>query len=285
MHISPQDFRDVQTLVRSLCGLVLSDDKTYLVRTRLESIVKARGFTTFSDYLGRLQQFNSIELRDELVEALTTGETSFSRDNHPFVELRRSILPDLAQTIRARRAAKSPIPRAKFWSAGCSTGQEPYSIAMAIHDFVDWNPQKDLSAHDFPILATDVSAKSLNAARAGLYDERDLQRGVTPEQRNRYFLKHGHQWKIRDDLRRSVVFRRLNFIEPRVNLGPFDVIFCRNVLIYFDEQTRQRLCDQFRDYLVDGGYLILGAAESLYGLKTGFQSQTIGQTIVYRKQA
>jgi chemotaxis protein methyltransferase CheR len=283
MDISPQDFRDVQKLVRTLCGLVLSDDKTYLVRTRLESVVRAHGFATFSEYLGRLQQFNAAQMRDELVEALTTGETSFNRDKHPFEEFRRQILPALANTIRERRERKYPVPLARIWSAGCSTGQEPYSIAMAVNDYTAGNPALGVRPEHFPILATDVSARSLNVAREGRYHERDLDRGLTAEQRLRYFRQQGDIWTLNDTLRRQIEFRRLNFIDPVVNLGPFEVIFCRNVMIYFDEPTRQRLCDQFYSLLSTGGLLILGAAESLYGIKTAFQTEQIGNTFVYRK--
>lgn len=284
MEISSQDFRDVQSLVRSLCGLVLTDDKTYLVRTRLEMVVQAHGCATFSEYLGRLQQINATQMRDELVEALTTGETSFNRDTHPFTELRRQILPDLADTIRRRRESNYPMPVARIWSAGCGTGQEPYSIAMAVHDFIGGNPAKQLRPDHFPILATDVSGRSLNVAREGRYLQRDLDRGVTNEQRNRFFHPQGEFWVVNDDVRNSIEFRQLNFIDPISNFGPFEIIFCRNVMIYFDATTRERLSNQFHRLLSAGGLLIVGAAESLYGLNTPFESELIGQTFAYRKK-
>lgn len=283
MDVSPQEFRDVQTLVRRLCGLVLTDDKTYLVSTRLEQVVAAHGFTSFSDYLGRVQQLHSTLMRDELVEALTTGETSFNRDGHPFEEFRRRILPALAETIRQRRESNYPVPIARLWSAGCSTGQEPYSLAMAVHDFVSSNPSLNLRPEHFPIFATDVSNKSLNTAREGRYPAYQLDRGLPPALRVRYFRQDGDHWTANDELRRLIEFRRLNLIDSMSNLGPFDVIFCRNVLIYFDPPTRQRLCDQFYQLLVPGGLLIVGAAESLYSIATPFKSEQIGATTVYRK--
>jgi chemotaxis protein methyltransferase CheR len=283
MDVSPREFRDVQTLVHSLCGLVLTDDKTYLVQTRLEQVVKAHGCSTFGEYLGRLQQFDAVAMRDELVEALTTGETSFHRDTHLFDEFRARILPGLAEMIRRRREARYPVPIARLWSAGCSTGQEPYSIAMAVHDFVAANPALGLRPEHFPILATDVSARSLSIAKEGRYVGRDLDRGLTAELRRRYFQPTGDSWTVNDDLKRSIEFRRMNFIEPVTKIGPFEVIFCRNVLIYFNAATRQRLCDQFYQLLAADGLLILGAAESLYGLNTPFISETIGSTSVYRK--
>ena len=283
MEVSPQEFRDVQTLVRTLCGLVLTDDKTYLVSTRLEPVVKSHGCKTFAEYLGRLQQSHAIAMRDELVEALTTGETSFLRDVHPFNEFRRQILPALAEIIRRRIAERHPAPLARIWSAGCSTGQEPYGLAMCMFEFLSANPACGLRPGHFPILATDVSGASLNIAKEGRYSERDMDRGIPTEMRSRYFMPQGTSWTIRSDLKKCVEFRRLNFIDRVTNLGPFEVIFCRNVLIYFDLPTRQRLCEQFHQLLSPGGLLIVGAAESLYGLNTPFQSELVGTTTVYRK--
>lgn len=283
MQVSPQEFRDIQTLVRGLCGLVLTDDKTYLVRTRLEAIVRAHGCATFGEYLGRLQQLHLTVMRDELVEALTTGETSFNRDGHPFSEFRRNILPALAETIRQRRAAGFPKPLARIWSAGCSTGQEPYSLAMAVTDYLIANPKVALRPDQFPILATDVSNRSLTVAREGRFLERDLDRGLPDDWRRRHFRQQGDLWVASDSLRQMIDFRRLNFIDRLPVLGPFEVIFCRNVLIYFDLPTRQRLCDQFHTQLAPGGLLILGAAESLYGISTLLLPEQLGATTVYRK--
>ncbi len=283
MEVSPQEFRDVQTLVRALCGLVLTDDKAYLVNTRLEQVVAAHGFKHFSDYLGRVQQLDSNLMRDELVEALTTGETSFNRDGHPFDEFRRRILPVLAEKIRQQQAARAPLPLARLWSAGCSTGQEPYSLAMAVYEFLSGNPALKLRPEHFPIFATDVSNKSLNTAREGRYPAHVLDRGLPPELKLRYFRQQGDQWTANDDLRRIIDFRQLNFLNRLTHLGPFEVIFCRNVLIYFDPPTRQRLCDQFYQLLATDGLLILGAAESLYGIDTQFTSEQIGTTTVYRR--
>lgn len=283
MLISPQEFRDIQALVRSLCGLVLTDDKTYLVQARLEPVVAAHGFVNFSDYLGRVQQLSANLLRDELVEALTTGETSFNRDGHLFEEFRRRILPAMAETIRQRRDARFPVPTARIWSAGCSTGQEPYSLAMIVHDFLGGNPGLNLRPEHFPILATDVSNRSLATARAGRYPGYLLDRGLPPDMRSRYFRRDGDDWIATEALRRSIDFRRLNLMDSLFNPGPFEVIFCRNVLIYFDPPTRQRLCNQFQQLLSPGGLLILGAAESLFGLSTTLNSERIGATTVYRK--
>lgn len=283
MEISAQEFRDVQTLVRELCGLVLSDDKTYLVRARLEAVMKSHGCATFGDYLGRVQRIHSVAMRDELVESLTTGETSFFRDGHPFDEFRRRVLPVLVETFSRRRQEGSPISPARFWSAGCSTGQEAYSLAIAVQEFVTASSQLGLRPDQFPILATDVSNKSLHVAREGRYPSRDVDRGLSEDLKRRYFRPHGKDWIANEGLRKQIDFRRLNLIDSVPNLGPFEAIFCRNVLMYFDVPTRQRLCDRFYQLLSAGGILIVGAAEGLYGLSTPLRAEQIGATTVYRK--
>lgn len=283
MDISPLEFRDIQVLVRNLCGLVLADDKTYLVSTRLAPVVKAHGFTRFGDYLGRVQQLDAVLLRDELVEALTTGETSFNRDAALFAAIRQSILPGIAEGLRRRREARFPFPTARIWSAGCSTGQEPYSLAMAVLDFLGGSPALQLRPEQFPILATDVSNRSLAFARQGRYPGRDVDRGLTTDLRRRYFEPQGGSWVAKPLLKKNIEFRRLNLMDCLPGLGPFEMILCRNVLIYFDAATRSRLCAHFQSLLVPGGRLILGAAESLYGVSDAFESERLGSTLIFRK--
>ena len=156
-------------------------------------------------------------------------------------------------------------------------------MAMAVHDFVSTGAAPDLRAEHFPIFATDISNKALAAAREGRYHLHQINRGLPRELLLRYFRQSGNAWTIHDDLRRHIEFRRLNLIDQLVNLGPFEVIFCRNVLIYFDQQTRQRLCDQFHNLLAPGGLLIIGAAENLYGINGPFISEQLGTTTAYRK--
>jgi chemotaxis protein methyltransferase CheR len=283
MEITPQEFRDVQTLVLQLCGLVLPDEKTYLVRTRLGPVIRSHGFSRFGDYLGRVQQLDAGLMRDEFVEALTTRETSFNRDAHPFDEFRRRILPSLADSVCIRQGSLGSNPVARLWSAGCSTGQEPYSIAMAVHDFLASNPARQLRIEQFPILATDICARALGTAATGRYSQHELARGLTAELRNRHFDQRGDAWTAKTYLRRSIDFRRMNLVNPFGQIGPFELIFCRNVLIYFNTPTRQRLCEQFYQVLNPGGLLIIGAAESLYGLDTPLASEQLGATTVYRK--
>jgi chemotaxis protein methyltransferase CheR len=220
-------------------------------------------------------------LQDQVVEAITTAETSFFRDRHPFEAFRHHILPRLAEAARGR--PEGAAPRVRLWCVGCSTGQEPYSLAMLLADYRQSHRARGARADDFRILASDISARVLAAAAAGEYDARALARGLTPAQVARYFRPQGERWVVRDEVRRLVEFRRVNLAQPLAGLGPFDAVFCRNVLIYFDEATRRRVCGQLDALLNAGGWLVLGAAENLYGICDRFESVQLGDTLVYRK--
>ena len=283
MELPRNVFDELCRLVHRLCGLVIAEDKAYLVRHRLEAVVRAAGCRDFRDFVERLRGPQGATLHEPIIEAITTAETSFFRDGHPFETFRRHLLPRLAERARARAPDPSG-PRVRLWCAGAATGQEPYSLAMLLHDFLDSAAAHALVERDFRLLATDVSAKVLATAAVGVYAERELARGLTPGQITRYFERQGEAWVVRESIRRLVEFRRFNLLQSSAALGPFDVIFCRNVLIYFDDATRRRLCEQFHARLLDGGWLILGAAENLYGLGARFESGRLGGTLLYQKQ-
>ncbi len=218
---------------------------------------------------------------------MTTKETPFNRDSHPFEELTRSILPELVETRwRARRQSEFAKPRLRVWSAAASTGQEAYSVCMSITDYLReasrWKAGELPSAEDFEILATDISDQALNLARAGVDRPFDVFRGLSETQRRTYFDPDGANWKISDSLRRMVQFRRLNLIQPFNGMMSFDLILCRNVLIYFDEPTRTNICRQLAASLYPGGLLMLGSSESLPPDITTLQRKTFRQTITYQ---
>jgi chemotaxis protein methyltransferase CheR len=283
MHLSRQTYDELRQAVYRLCGLVLGEDKAYLVRHRLGPLARACGCRTFEEFGARLRRPGSEALRDEVVEAITTGETSFFRDAHPFDAFRRHLLPELVE--RARRRPATGRPRVRLWSVACSTGQEPYSLAMLLCDYLHARPSPGLVEQDFRILATDVSARVLAVAGAGEYSRREVARGLTAAQVARHFTARGHGWVVRDEVRRLVEFRRVNLVRPLAGLGTFDGIFCRNVLIYFDEATRRRVCEQLAALLDAGGWLVLGAAENLYGITDRFEAVAAGPTLIYRKRA
>ena len=186
----------------------------------------------------RLKQPNSLLLQEQIIEAITTKETSFNRDGHPFEELRRSILPELASQLIERRATNGlSYPKARIWCAAVATGQEAYSVAMAVADFLAARSAPGLTVDDFPILASDISGNALATAREGRYSSAELGRGMTAEQRDRFFRQENGAWIVDASLRRMVEFRRLNLVLPLPDLGTFDLILCRNLLIYLDEAS------------------------------------------------
>jgi chemotaxis protein methyltransferase CheR len=284
MQLSPDTFNDLRKAVHDLCGIVIAEDKQYLVVSRFEPLLKRNGFHSYESLVQGLKQSNSLQLQEQMIEAITTRETSFNRDGHPFEELRRSILPELASRLLERRAATRLLnPNARIWCTAVATGQEAYSVAMAVSDFLASRPGLGLTIDDFPILATDISLSALAIAREGRYSTSELSRGISAYQRVRYFRQDNDGWVVDSALRRVIEFRRLNLVRPLPNLGTFDLIVCRNFLIYLDEGTRRRLCQGLHQSLNPGGILMIGAAESIYGVTDAFSTERLGNTVVHRR--
>jgi chemotaxis protein methyltransferase CheR len=284
MRLSSDTFDHIRKAVHDLCGIVLARDKQYLVVARLEPILKRNGLPSYESLVQGLKPPRSPQLADQVIEAITIKETSFNRDGHPFEGLRRSILPELARRVLARRAATSLLnAKARVWCAAVATGQEAYSVAMALSDFLASRPGLGLTLDDFPILATDISPGALAIAREGRYTAIELGRGISPEQRTRYFRHVDGDWVVDGTLRRGIEFRRLNLVRPLPNLGTFDLILCRNLLIYLDDADRRRLCQALHQALNPGGFLMIGAAESIYGVTDAFSTERIGSTVLHVK--
>ncbi|SIO40812.1 MCP methyltransferase, CheR-type [Singulisphaera sp. GP187] len=284
MQLSDAAFQDIRKAVHSLCGIVISVDKQYLVKSRLEAILKSNGLPSYEALVQRLNQPGSRPLQDQVIEAITTKETSFNRDGHPYDELRRTVLMDLASRLIERKASPRLFsPKVRIWCAAVATGQEAYSVAMAVTDFLAARPGLGLTPDDFPILASDISCNALATAREGRYTTAELGRGLNHDQRDRFFRQENGAWVVAPSLRRMVEFRPLNLVQPLPNLGTFDLILCRNLLIYFDESTRRRLCQGLHAALNPQGLLLVGAAESLYGVSDAFEAERLGNTVVHRK--
>jgi chemotaxis protein methyltransferase CheR len=285
MQLSLAAFNEIRKVVHELCGIVVSEDKQYLVKSRLEPILFRNGLASYEVLVQQLKQPNSLPLRDQTIEAITTKETSFNRDGHPFEEIRRAILSRLANRLIERTPTERLFaPKIRIWCAAVATGQEAYSVAMSVADFLAARSTLRLSIDDFSILATDISSIALAAAREGRYSSAELARGMTNDQRDRFFRQEDAAWIVDASLRRLVEFRRLNLVLPLPDMGTFDLILCRNLLIYLDEETRRRLCQGLHSALNPQGILIIGAAESLYGVTDAFKLERLGNTIVYIKQ-
>lgn len=242
-------FHKIQTLVRERAAIVLEPGKEYLVEARLLPIATAHGLGGIDELCLELDRGQS-SLVSEIVEAMTTNETSFFRDIYPFTALKEHILPDL----RVRRAQKR---RLSIWCAAASTGQEPYSIAMLLHDHFP-----ELVGWDIQILATDLSRAVLDRARAGRYRQPEVNRGTEATHLVKHFTREGTDWVLRDHIRKMVRFESLNLIGAWPAAQPFDIIFIRNVLIYFSVESKCAILKRARDRLAPDGYMFLGGAES-----------------------
>ena len=242
MDLPRQTFEELRDLVHRLCGLVIPEEKAYLIRHRLEPVAQPDGCRSFADFTQKLRVLQGGGSPRAIIEAITTNETSFFRDKHPFETFRQHVLPALGEALLLRKKQRHlrRDHRVRIWCAAASSGQEPYSLAMVLHEYVNLNRPLGVEESDFEILATDISAKVLAAALAGEYTERELARGLSSRQITRYFRKQGAKWIVDGKLRDGIVFRRVNLVQPFVGLGSFDVIFCRNALIYFDEATKRR---------------------------------------------
>lgn len=268
--ISDQEYRDFSRFLESQCGIVLGDSKQYLVRSRLSPLVTKFKIASLSDLLRDVVTGRNRELRVAAVDAMTTNETLWFRDTYPFTVLAEKLLPEVA-------ASRRPI---KIWSAASSSGQEPYSMAMTV---LETQQRKPGMLTSVSITATDISTSMLDMCRAGVYDNLALGRGLSPERRRTFFEDAGDgRMKVKDNVKRLVNFRPQNLMDSYALLGKFDIIFCRNVLIYFSPDMKSKVLNQMANSLNPGGYLLLGASESLTGLTDKFEMVRCNPGIIYK---
>jgi len=282
MDLSRSTFEELRRLIHRLCGIVITDDKEYLVRHRLEPLVISSGCQDFEQFREKLASRDGVPLQEAIIEAITTQETSFFRDGHPFEALRRHVLPELVQSLEMKNGGTNRT-KMRFWSTAAATGQEPYSLAILICEYLAAQRQSGIGVSDFSILASDISANALANATAAKYSRRDIDRGLSPDQVKKFFAQQGDCWALKSPARQIVDFRRINLMHAFTGLGTFHVILCRNVLIYFDEENRRRICEQFHAMLAPDGWLLLGSAENLYGINNSFRSLRFGDTILFQK--
>ena len=269
--INDQEYREFCRFLEAQCGIVLGDSKQYLVRSRLSPLVSQFSLSSLSELLQVVVTGRNRELRVAVVDAMTTNETLWFRDTYPYTVLAERILPELA-------ANKRPI---KIWSSASSSGQEPYSIAMTVLETQNRRP--GMLASSVQITATDISQTMLETCRTGAYDNLALSRGLSMERRRMFFEDNGDgRLKVNDKVKRMVNFRPQNLKDSYALLGKFDVIFCRNVLIYFSPEMKAKVLNQMAASLNPGGYLLLGASESLTGLTDKFEMIRCNPGIIYR---
>jgi chemotaxis protein methyltransferase CheR len=256
--VTLQDYEFLRKLLKERSGLDLSADKQYLVESRLIPLARRAGLNGIGELVQKMKTGGET-LTTKVVEAMTTNETFFFRDKIPFDHLRDTILPQLIPARATRRSLR-------IWSAASSTGQEPYSIAMCLKEF---GPA--LSGWRIEIVATDLSQEVLEKSKAGIYSQFEVQRGLPIQMLVKYFKQTGELWQLNADIRGMVQHRQLNLLQDFSGLGKFDVIFCRNVLIYFDQDTKVRIFERLSKVLEPDGTLMLGAAETVVGISDAFK--------------
>jgi chemotaxis protein methyltransferase CheR len=279
MNLSNQDFNYIRDYIKKNCGIALKDDKKYLVHQRLEPILKSYQINSFAELSIQLMKTASTKLREDIILAMTTNETSFFRDRHPFDTFEKFVLERFRKGFQTQKDKKFRI-----WSAGSSTGQEPYTIAMLIYEFVEKNKHEGFSIDNFVIAASDISTRALNKAKNATYYDAEINRGLSSERKNKYFKQVDKLWQLEKHIRNMVTFYQLNFMDSLARMGSFDMIFCRNVLIYFDQNTKKTVIRQFHRMLADSGLLILGAMENAHNESDMFKPIRYGSTLLYEKK-
>jgi chemotaxis protein methyltransferase CheR len=263
--MKPADFDFIRHFVRDEAAIVLEPGKEYLVESRMHELARQEKFASIEELVHRLRH-------RKVVDAMTTNETSFFRDLHPFETMRRHLFPDLLARRRHER-------RLTFWCGASSTGQEPYSVLMLIAEHFP-----ELFHWDFKFIATDLNAEVLARARAGRFSQIEINRGLPAPFLVKYFTRQGTEWEIREDFRSRIDFRQMNLVKDWPFLPPADLILMRNVLIYFDTDTKKSILNRARRLLRPDGYLLLGGAETTLNLDESYERVTFDKTICYRQR-
>ena len=268
--MNQSDYEFLSAFLLKTSGLSLGEGKAYLLESRLVPIANSMGMSGLEELVSALRGFPPPELKTSVIEAMTTNETLFFRDKKPFDDLIERMLPEMLSLKQATR-------RLRIWCAACSSGQEPYSILMALKEsfpeiLANWNLE---------IVATDLNDQIIAKAKAGVYSQFEVQRGLSIQQLMKNFTKVDEGWQIKEDLRNVVTWKQLNLLDPFQHLGKFDIIFCRNVLIYFETETKKAILDRISLLTEPHGYLVLGGAESVLGICDSFRRAEGFKAAVY----
>jgi len=267
------DFDQFRIFLEKTCGILLGSNKQYLVSSRLNKLMEQQGLKTLGDLVRKIQSQPRSGLREQVVDAMTTNETLWFRDTYPFEVMKSRVLPELLKN--------APGQRLRIWSAACSSGQEPYSLSMTIDEYERSSPSQPKTA--VQIVATELSGAMLAASKAAEYDSLAIARGLSGERLQRHFeVKSPGRWVVKPAIRSRVEFRVQNLLDSYAVLGKFDVVFCRNVLIYFSADVKKDILKRIHATLKPGGYLFLGASEALNGLPELYQMVQCSPGIIYK---
>lgn len=270
-NYQPDEYKSFQAFLEKACGIVLGDNKRYLVSSRLSRLMRDNNMDSLQQLVDQLNQASATRLRAQVVEAMTTNETLWFRDAYPFEVLTKIIYPEY------KKDGKQNL---RIWSAACSSGQEPYSISMATEEYISQN-----SGLKIEVVATDISQAILKDAKEARYDALALARGLSEERKRRFFSAIGNQWQVNANIRSRITFRESNLLQPYTSMGKFDLIFCRNVLIYFSINSKKDILNRMAECLNPRGFLLLGASESITQYSDAFEMVRASTGVVYRKKA
>lgn len=272
-HFDDSDYALFREYLERACGIMLGDNKNYLIDSRLRKLLKENNIDSLASLVQQIDKFSSSRLRQQVIDAMTTNETLWFRDRHPFVYLQEKLLPELA---------KKP-GEISIWCAACSSGQEPYSISICVEEL----RRRNMNFVNKPvrILATDISSRILTHAKAGVYETLALKRGMSQERLSQFFTEETESsWAIKPEIKRRIDFRPINLKDNFINVGRFDIVFCRNVLIYFSSELQQQIIRNIHRVLNPGGHLFLGGSETPKGLNDLFDIQYYTPGVVYTKK-
>ncbi len=277
IKIAPAELKLIAQYIYDISGIYLDQSKSYLFETRLSSIAETLGCNNYIELKNKARRDATKKIEKDIIDAISTNETLFFRDKGPFELLQHKLLPEIIDA-RSSRPGSLKIP-IKIWSAASSTGQELYSIAIIINELL-----KNSSDYSIKLLGTDISDNAISQASYGKYNKFEIERGLDRRYLQKHFTLFGDSWKIKDEIRAMVNFRKLNLMLPFTALGKFDIIFCRNVAIYFTLPDRKKLFNKIADVLTDDGFLVIGSTESLTGVCPRFVPKRHLRSIFYQKK-
>jgi chemotaxis protein methyltransferase CheR len=262
----------VAQYIHSICAITLDQSKDYLIESRLSAVMSETGSTSYTQLVSRAKADGAVKRK--IIDEITTNETLFFRDSAPFDLLRFKIIPEIVDRRAKSGQAVTPI---RIWSAACSTGQEIYSIAIVLRELLG-----DLRGYNVRLLGTDISDQAVARASEAIFSQIEIDRGLTAAAREKSFVAHPRGWKVRDEIRGMVSFRKLNLMDDFASLGTFDIIFCRNVAIYFNERDRASLFKRIEQRMDSNGYLVIGSMESLSTISPQFESKRHLRSVYYQ---
>jgi len=276
IKVTTDDIKAISKYILDISGIDLDESKRYLIETRLGRLIKEYECSSYRELCSKAKTGSNKTIENKIIDAISTNETLFFRDTGPFEVLQHKILPDLIDSRTEKSSGLLPIP-IRIWSAACSTGQEAYSIAIVLKELLP-----DLKKFDIKLLGTDISDSAIGQASYGTYNKFEIERGLSKGKLQKYFIPNGGNWKISNEIRAMVSFTKRNILKPFVDLGKLDIIFCRNVAIYFNLMERKTLFENIASVLEPDGFLIVGSTESLTGICPIFEPKRYLRTIYYQ---